>query len=42
MQSLKVACVIPTYNGFADLQRLLDSLAAQSTAHRPYRDGPFA
>lgn len=30
MQSLKVACVIPTYNGRADLQRLLDSLTTQS------------
>lgn len=30
MSTLNVACVIPTYNGRQDLQRLLDSLAIQS------------
>jgi rhamnosyltransferase len=30
MQSLRVACVIPTYNGCKDLLRLLDSLATQT------------
>lgn len=30
MTTLKVACVIPTYNGRADLQRLLDSLGNQT------------
>lgn len=30
MPYLRVACVIPTYNGCADLQRLLESLASQS------------
>ncbi|WMN15982.1 MULTISPECIES: glycosyltransferase family 2 protein [Pseudomonas] len=30
MSALRVACVIPTYNGCRDLARLLDSLAIQS------------
>ncbi len=30
MQSLRVACVIPTYNGRWELERLLDSLAIQT------------
>ncbi len=30
MASLRVACVIPTYNGCKDLKRLLDSLATQT------------
>ncbi len=30
MSTLRVACVIPTYNGCRDLARLLDSLAIQS------------
>lgn len=30
MQSLRVACVIPTYNGRQDLERLLDSLQTQT------------
>jgi rhamnosyltransferase len=30
MSSLRVACVIPTYNGRKDLERLLDSLATQT------------
>lgn len=30
MPSLRVACVIPTYNGRKDLERLLDSLATQT------------
>jgi rhamnosyltransferase len=30
MQSLRVACVIPTYNGCKDLLRLLDSLTTQT------------
>jgi rhamnosyltransferase len=30
MQSLRVACVIPTYNGRRELERLLDSLAIQT------------
>ncbi|WP_346831410.1 glycosyltransferase family 2 protein [Pseudomonas abietaniphila] len=30
MQSLRVACVIPTYNGRRELERLLDSLWAQT------------
>ncbi|WP_296181702.1 glycosyltransferase [Pseudomonas sp. UBA1879] len=30
MQPLRVACVIPTYNGRRELERLLDSLAAQT------------
>ncbi|MDE1167656.1 MAG: glycosyltransferase [Pseudomonas sp.] len=30
MESLRVACVIPTYNGRKDLQRLLDSLDSQT------------
>ncbi|TDV72106.1 glycosyltransferase family 2 protein [Pseudomonas sp. LP_7_YM] len=30
MQSLRVACVIPTYNGRRELERLLDSLSAQT------------
>ena len=32
MQPLRVACVIPTYNGRRELERLLDSLAAQTVA----------
>ncbi|MGY4493517.1 glycosyltransferase family 2 protein [Pseudomonas sp. TE3610] len=30
MTTLKVACVVPTYNGCRDLQRLLDSLGSQT------------
>lgn len=30
MQSLRVACVIPTYTGRRELERLLDSLWAQT------------
>jgi rhamnosyltransferase len=30
MQPLRVACVIPTYNGRRDLERLLDSLSVQT------------
>ncbi|MDF2643739.1 MAG: glycosyl transferase family protein, partial [Pseudomonas sp.] len=30
MPSLRVACVIPTYNGRQDLERLLDSLTTQT------------
>lgn len=32
MPSLRVACVVPTYNGRRDLERLLDSLLHQSAA----------
>lgn len=32
MQALRVACVIPTYNGRRELERLLDSLWAQTAA----------
>ncbi|KFE51339.1 glycosyltransferase [Pseudomonas syringae] len=32
MADLRVACVIPTYNGCKDLKRLLDSLATQTAA----------
>lgn len=36
MTTLKVACVIPTYNGMHDLQRLLDSLQKQTAAFELY------
>ncbi|WP_257214197.1 glycosyltransferase family 2 protein, partial [Pseudomonas amygdali] len=32
MAPLRVACVIPTYNGRKDLERLLDSLATQTAS----------
>ncbi|WP_425917945.1 glycosyltransferase family 2 protein [Pseudomonas sp. GWSMS-1] len=32
MSSLRVACIVPTYNGCAELGRLLDSLERQSAA----------
>jgi rhamnosyltransferase len=32
MLTLKIACIIPTYNGKSDLNRLLDSLQGQTTA----------
>ena len=29
-QSMKIACIIPTYNGYSDLKRLLNSLVQQT------------
>ena len=44
---LKVACIIPTYNGRHELERLLDSLGRQSAEFDTFivdsssRDGTF-
>lgn len=45
--ALKIACIIPTYNGRHDLERLLDSLTRQSAVFETFivdsgsRDGTF-